>query len=84
MYKELNQETNMFQGKNLNLEVPTIIHDESNDTSCANFFKAYYFNNLPFDKDKKYILDIIYFWILGFSQRKIAYETSYGIILLID
>lgn len=79
MYKEIHQEENSHQQRNMNLEVPAIIHDESNDTSCANFFKAYYFNNLPFDKDKKYILDIIHLWILGLPQRKIAYETSYGI-----
>jgi len=69
-----------YHSKIYELELPTIISNNSKeDTTCANFFKAYYFNNMSFNKHKKKFLDIIYYWILGLSQRKIAYETGYGL-----
>ncbi|MHA1327368.1 MAG: hypothetical protein ACTSRH_08605 [Promethearchaeota archaeon] len=61
------------------INIPEIIEKSEIDDACANFFKAYYFKNLPFDQYKKTFLDIIYLWILGFSQRKIAYETGYSL-----
>ena len=69
-----------YNSHSYELEVPEIITETSEeDTTCANFFRAYYFKNMPFDKYKKVFLDIIYLWILGFSQRKISFETGYGL-----
>ncbi|MFW9896328.1 MAG: hypothetical protein ACFFD7_11030 [Candidatus Thorarchaeota archaeon] len=69
-----------YNSKSYELEIPSIIMDPAKeDVSCANFFRAYYFNNMLFNGYKKVLLNTIYLWIIGFSQRKIAFETGYGL-----
>ena len=80
LYLRQKDEADDYHARIYELELPTIITDPTKeDTSCANFFRGYYFNNMPFNKHKKAFLDIIYYWIRGFSQRKIAFETGYGL-----
>ena len=78
--RQKEEEEDDYPSRIYELELPTIISSNTKeDTSCANFFRAYYFNNMPFNKHKKAFLDAIYLWILGYSQRKIAFETGYGL-----
>jgi len=80
LYLRQKEEEEDYNSKSYELEIPSIITDPAKeDVSCANFFRAYYFNNNPFNKYKKVFLDTIYLWILGFSQRKIAFETTFGL-----
>ena len=80
LYLRKKDESDDSHSRIYELELPSIITDNSKeDVSCANFFRAYYFNNLPFNKYKKAFLDIIYYWIRGFSQRKISFEIGTGL-----
>ena len=80
LYLRQKDESEDYHSRIYELELPSIITDNSKeDVSCANFFRAYYFNNLPFNKHKKAFLDIIYYWIRGFSQRKISFEIGVGL-----
>lgn len=80
LYLKQKNESEDYHSRIYELELPTIISSNTKeDTICANFFKAYYFNNMPFNKYKKVFLDIIYYWIRGFSQRKIAFERGCGL-----
>jgi len=80
LYLRQKDESEDYHSRIYELELPSIITDHAKeDVSCANFFRAYYFNNLPFNKHKKAFLDIIYYWIRGFSQRKISFEIGVGL-----
>ena len=76
MWKEEKERDDSFNNSTTELTIPQIINNKETDDACANFFKAYYYNNLPFNKYKASFLAIVYDWILGLSQRDIAYGTG--------
>jgi hypothetical protein len=78
MWKEQKQKDDDFNSETTELSIPQIITNKDSDDACAEFFKAYYYNNIPFNKDKASFLAIIPDWVLGLSQRNIVYETGIG------
>lgn len=79
MWKEQKQRDDSFNSGTTELTIPQIIKNNDSDDACANFFKAYYYNNIPYNKHKASFLAIVHDWVLGFSQRNIAYETGIGL-----
>ena len=79
MWKEQKQRDDDFNSETTELTIPQIIKNKDSDDACAEFFKAYYYNNIPFNKDKASFLAIGPDWVIGLSQRKIAYETGIGL-----
>jgi hypothetical protein len=79
MWEEQKQRDDDFNSKTTDLSIPKIIKNRDSEEACANFFKAYYYNNIPFNKYKASFLAIVNDWVLGFSQRDIAYETGIGL-----
>ena len=76
MWKEQKQRDDLYNNETTELSIPKIIKNQDSDDACANFFKAYYYNNMPYNKHKASFLAIVHDWVLGLSQRKIAYETG--------
>lgn len=76
MWKEQKEREDDFNSSTTELTIPQIINNKDTDDACANFFKSYYYNNMPFNKYKASFLAIVYDWILGLSQRDIAYGTG--------
>ena len=76
MWKWQKQRDDDFNSETIELTIPQIIENKDSDEVCANFFKAYYYNHIPYDKYKASFLAIVNDWILGLSQRNIAYETG--------
>jgi hypothetical protein len=61
LYLRQKEKEEDYNSKSYELEIPSIITDPAKEeVSCANFFRAYYFNNNPFNKYKKVFLDTIY------------------------
>ena len=79
MWDEQKQRDDSFNSETVELTIPKIIKSKDSEEDCANFFKAYYYNNMPFNKYKASFLAIVYDWVLGLSQRDIAYGTGYGL-----
>lgn len=79
MWRDQKQRDDDFNSETIELTIPKIIESKESDDACANFFKAYYYNNIPFNKHKASFLAIVPDWILGLSQRNIAYETGIGL-----
>ncbi len=79
MWDDQKQRDDDYNSETIELTIPQIIRNKDADDACANFFKAYYFNNMPFNKHKASFLAIVYDWVLGLSQRDIAYGTGYGL-----
>lgn len=80
MWREQKRRDDDFNSETTELTIPKIIESKESDNACANFFKAYYYNNLPFNKQKASFLAIVYDWILGLSQRNIAYDNEIGLV----
>jgi hypothetical protein len=79
MWREQKQHDDDFNSETIELTIPKIIKSNDSDEACANFFKAYYYNNMPYNKHKASFLAIVYDWVLGLSQRDISYGTGYGL-----
>ncbi|GAH59964.1 unnamed protein product, partial [marine sediment metagenome] len=79
MWREQKQRDDSFNSETIELTIPKIIKSNDSDEACANFFKAYYYNNMPYNKHKASFLAIVYDWVLGLSQRDISYGTGYGL-----
>jgi hypothetical protein len=79
MWKLQKERDDSYNNETTELSIPQIITNKDSDEACAEFFKAYYYNNIPFNKHKASFLSIVPDWITGLSQRNIAYETGIGL-----